>query len=252
MKGLSGCFSLQTVELSGGKVENLPVNAYYSNFVGLVSEPNAPRSSPPASLKMASNASENGEGRVTFERHVGAPPSTNGRHSSGSSLAGSINGAATAESGPPGLTLPGRSLGGINNNGWGESDPVWLSGSNPATTGLFGWPSLYPGSSASSTSRDNEGTAWGPSLRSRSMCSSCPAGKPNPVTARCRECDEDLCEDCVKAHQRVSVTKDHHLIRYAVEQQAAGTTFTTPRRTAAAVVAGWFVALVLCSAQLTL
>ena len=36
----------------------------------------------------------------------------------------------------------------------------------------------------------------------------------NPVTSRCRDCNEDLCDACVGAHQRVKITRDHSIVRY--------------------------------------
>ena len=51
------------------------------------------------------------------------------------------------------------------------------------------------------------------------MCTACCGESPNsnarnPVTSRCRDCNEDLCEACVGAHQRVKITRDHSIVRY--------------------------------------
>ncbi|XP_036794150.1 E3 ubiquitin-protein ligase TRIM71 [Oncorhynchus mykiss] len=43
------------------------------------------------------------------------------------------------------------------------------------------------------------------------LCSSCNEG--NPATSHCRDCQEYLCNNCVWAHQRVRLTKDHFIDR---------------------------------------
>ena len=43
------------------------------------------------------------------------------------------------------------------------------------------------------------------------MCSSCDEG--SEITSRCRDCNEFLCDNCVRAHQRVRLTKDHFIVR---------------------------------------
>ena len=40
-------------------------------------------------------------------------------------------------------------------------------------------------------------------------CTSCDDN--NPVCSWCAQCEEHLCDDCVKAHQRVKLTKDHSI-----------------------------------------
>ncbi|GBL73928.1 E3 ubiquitin-protein ligase TRIM71 [Araneus ventricosus] len=42
---------------------------------------------------------------------------------------------------------------------------------------------------------------------SNALCTSCDEG--NKTVARCKDCNEVLCENCVRAHQRVRLTKDH-------------------------------------------
>ncbi|XP_023683315.1 E3 ubiquitin-protein ligase TRIM71 isoform X1 [Paramormyrops kingsleyae] len=42
-------------------------------------------------------------------------------------------------------------------------------------------------------------------------CSSCDEG--NPATSHCLDCQEYLCDNCVRAHQRVRLTKDHFIER---------------------------------------
>ena len=39
------------------------------------------------------------------------------------------------------------------------------------------------------------------------------------VTSRCRDCDEDLCEACVRAHKTVKQTRDHAIVRYPETRQ---------------------------------
>lgn len=45
------------------------------------------------------------------------------------------------------------------------------------------------------------------------MCSSCEEG--TSASSRCRDCSEMLCDPCVRAHQRVRITKDHRIVRFA-------------------------------------
>ena len=51
----------------------------------------------------------------------------------------------------------------------------------------------------------------GPGAGNAPVCN-CPDG--NLVTSRCRNCEEDLCDSCVVAHQRVKLTRDHTIVRY--------------------------------------
>ena len=44
------------------------------------------------------------------------------------------------------------------------------------------------------------------------VCGSCQDG--HLITSRCRDCQEDLCDSCVVAHQRVKLTRDHSIVRY--------------------------------------
>lgn len=43
------------------------------------------------------------------------------------------------------------------------------------------------------------------------QCSSC--DEENPATSHCLDCQEYLCDNCVRAHQRVRLTKDHFIER---------------------------------------
>ncbi|XP_039192247.1 E3 ubiquitin-protein ligase TRIM71 isoform X2 [Crotalus tigris] len=43
-------------------------------------------------------------------------------------------------------------------------------------------------------------------------CSSCDEG--NTASSRCLDCQEHLCDNCVRAHQRVRLTKDHFIERF--------------------------------------
>ncbi|XP_076068643.1 E3 ubiquitin-protein ligase TRIM71-like isoform X2 [Oratosquilla oratoria] len=43
------------------------------------------------------------------------------------------------------------------------------------------------------------------------LCSSCDEGQG--ASSRCRDCNETLCDSCVRAHQRVRLTKDHFIMR---------------------------------------
>uniref|UniRef100_H3APK4 E3 ubiquitin-protein ligase TRIM71 n=1 Tax=Latimeria chalumnae TaxID=7897 RepID=H3APK4_LATCH len=44
-------------------------------------------------------------------------------------------------------------------------------------------------------------------------CSCCDEG--NAATSHCLDCQEYLCDNCVRAHQRVRLTKDHYIERFA-------------------------------------
>lgn len=46
---------------------------------------------------------------------------------------------------------------------------------------------------------------------SEPQCSSC--DEENPATSHCLDCQEYLCDNCVRAHQRVRLTKDHFIER---------------------------------------
>ncbi len=47
------------------------------------------------------------------------------------------------------------------------------------------------------------------------LCSSCDEG--SSATSTCKDCNEFLCDKCVRAHQRVRLTKDHYIVRIALE-----------------------------------
>lgn len=53
------------------------------------------------------------------------------------------------------------------------------------------------------------------------VCQSC--DEKHTVTSGCRDCNEDLCDMCVVAHQRVKLTRDHVIVRYP-ERQTSGAT----------------------------
>ncbi|XP_072572817.1 E3 ubiquitin-protein ligase TRIM71-like isoform X2 [Paramormyrops kingsleyae] len=66
-----------------------------------------------------------------------------------------------------------------------------------------------------SMSRRNDGQPQGGELRAHGLdepqCLSCDEG--NPAASRCLDCQEYLCSNCVRAHQRVRLTKDHFMER---------------------------------------
>ena len=55
------------------------------------------------------------------------------------------------------------------------------------------------------------------------VCTYCQDG--HLVTSRCRNCEEDLCDSCVVAHQRVKLTKNHAILRYNDTKPAATNMF---------------------------
>lgn len=54
------------------------------------------------------------------------------------------------------------------------------------------------------------------------QCSSCDEG--NPATSHCLDCQEYLCDNCVRAHQRVRLTKDHFIERLLENLHIGGRT----------------------------
>uniref|UniRef100_A0A2R9A0B0 E3 ubiquitin-protein ligase TRIM71 n=1 Tax=Pan paniscus TaxID=9597 RepID=A0A2R9A0B0_PANPA len=84
-------------------------------------------------------------------------------------------------------------------------------------------------SSSSQTSTSSGGGGGGPGAAARRLhvlpcaspsalllrrphgCSSCDEG--NAASSRCLDCQEHLCDNCVRAHQRVRLTKDHYIER---------------------------------------
>ena len=53
----------------------------------------------------------------------------------------------------------------------------------------------------------------------------CNCGDGHLVTSRCRNCEEDLCDSCVVAHQRVKLTREHVIVRYPDTKPAANNMF---------------------------
>lgn len=51
------------------------------------------------------------------------------------------------------------------------------------------------------------------------VCSSCEEGLT--ITSHCQDCNEMLCANCTRAHQRVRLTKDHEIIALGVAQTTA-------------------------------
>lgn len=49
----------------------------------------------------------------------------------------------------------------------------------------------------------------------RRLCTSCDEG--SEASSRCQDCNEYLCDNCVRAHQRVRLTKDHFIVRLAFD-----------------------------------
>ncbi|XP_064641734.1 E3 ubiquitin-protein ligase TRIM71-like [Lineus longissimus] len=49
-------------------------------------------------------------------------------------------------------------------------------------------------------------------LEKTRYCSSCEDG--SKATSQCRNCTEFLCDKCVRAHQRVRLTRDHEIVRF--------------------------------------
>lgn len=65
------------------------------------------------------------------------------------------------------------------------------------------------GKNGRSSSVVHHGGLLRPQQLSDPQCSSCDEG--NPATSHCLDCQEYLCDNCVRAHQRVRLTKDHFI-----------------------------------------
>ncbi|KAJ3608632.1 hypothetical protein NHX12_023164 [Muraenolepis orangiensis] len=61
-----------------------------------------------------------------------------------------------------------------------------------------------------------------PQLLGEPQCSSC--DEENPAGSHCLDCQEYLCDNCVRAHQRVRLTKDHFIERLGESLQLGGRT----------------------------
>ena len=53
------------------------------------------------------------------------------------------------------------------------------------------------------------------------ICSNCDEGAV--ASSRCRDCNEVLCDSCVRAHQRVRLTKDHYIVRFTDDHLSSKT-----------------------------
>ncbi len=109
------------------------------------------------------------------------PPLSGDSMSSGSTLTNSSGGGSGAGNPPPGF-------------GWSK-DPG------------FGWSTNAKQQTPSTPGNSQQNVAL-----SGLLCS-CDDKDKHPVTARCNDCNEDLCDTCVVAHQRVKLTKEHVITR---------------------------------------
>ncbi|XP_077983416.1 E3 ubiquitin-protein ligase TRIM71-like [Glandiceps talaboti] len=67
------------------------------------------------------------------------------------------------------------------------------------------------------TQEDDTENGIGDFPAKRSSCNSCDDG--HMATSLCRDCNENLCDRCVLAHQRVRLTKDHHIVQLNIAFQ---------------------------------
>ncbi|XP_053915320.1 E3 ubiquitin-protein ligase TRIM71 [Cuculus canorus] len=120
---------------------------------------------------------------------------------------------------PPGAgPAAGSGGGGGSNRHHGRPPPPHrAAGSSPAAAA-----SAAPSSTSSSSSSGGGGGGGGGSAlllrrphsrQGEPRCSSCDEG--NAASSRCLDCQEHLCDNCVRAHQRVRLTKDHFIERFA-------------------------------------
>ncbi|XP_064300267.1 E3 ubiquitin-protein ligase TRIM71 [Phalacrocorax carbo] len=128
------------------------------------------------------------------------------------------NGRASG-AGPAAGSGAGGGGGGGNNRHHGRPPPPphRAAGSSPAAAA-----SAAPSSTSSSSSSSSGGGGGGSaalllrrphSRQGEPRCSSCDEG--NAASSRCLDCQEHLCDNCVRAHQRVRLTKDHFIERFA-------------------------------------
>lgn len=122
-----------------------------------------------------------------------------------------------AGAGPTASSGAGAGGGGGNNRHHGRPPPSHrTAGSSPAA-------SAAPSSTSSSSSSGGGGSAAlllrrPHSRQGEPRCSSCDEG--NAASSRCLDCQEHLCDNCVRAHQRVRLTKDHFIERFSAAAAA--------------------------------
>ncbi|XP_042662390.1 E3 ubiquitin-protein ligase TRIM71 [Tyto alba] len=127
--------------------------------------------------------------------------------------------AAAAGSGAGGGSGGGGGGGNNRHHGRPPPPPHRAAGSSPAAA------SAAPSSTSSSSSSSGGGSAAlllrrPHSRQGEPRCSSCDEG--NAASSRCLDCQEHLCDNCVRAHQRVRLTKDHFIERFAPGPAAPG------------------------------
>ncbi|XP_068009019.1 E3 ubiquitin-protein ligase TRIM71 [Melanerpes formicivorus] len=119
----------------------------------------------------------------------------------------------------------GAGGGGGNNRHHGRPPPPHrAAGSSPATAA-----SAAPSSTSSSSSGGSSAALLLRRPHSRQgepRCSSCDEG--NAASSRCLDCQEHLCDNCVRAHQRVRLTKDHFIERFAAAGPGAPLALSPP------------------------
>ncbi|KAM9649170.1 E3 ubiquitin-protein ligase TRIM71 [Morphnus guianensis] len=131
-----------------------------------------------------------------------------------------------AGAGPAAGSGAGAGGGGGGNNrhhGRPPPPPHRAAGSSPAAAAASAAPSSTSSSSSSSSGGGGGSAALllrrPHSRQGEPRCSSCDEG--NAASSRCLDCQEHLCDNCVRAHQRVRLTKDHFIERFAAAGSAA-------------------------------
>lgn len=119
---------------------------------------------------------------------------------------------ATAEEPPSKNGRPGAAGAGGHSNHRHHAHPAHPRAAASAPP----LPPAPPPSAPSAPSRSAPGggpaASWSALLLRRPHgCSSCDEG--NAASSRCLDCQEHLCDNCVRAHQRVRLTKDHYIER---------------------------------------
>ncbi|XP_029865295.1 E3 ubiquitin-protein ligase TRIM71 [Aquila chrysaetos chrysaetos] len=141
------------------------------------------------------------------------------------------NGRAAGAGPAAGSGAGGGGGGGGNNRHHGRPPPPphRAAASSPAAAAASAAPSST--SSSSSSSGGGGGSAAlllrrPHSRQGEPRCSSCDEG--NAASSRCLDCQEHLCDNCVRAHQRVRLTKDHFIERFAAAAGPAAAGPTAP------------------------
>lgn len=198
-----------------GSLDKLPINTFYSDFAGLSIEPDHQKEAVRNGTTTIVAADTNSTKYIPPQRRLRQPLMDNTDNSVGWPL-------------PTTTPTSGGNL---------LSDSIWKSPfdfsslrdktNNHVVTSAprgDGWQPLEGNDNKTWSAVVGSGKAKPPpgftsnnNKKPVPMCSSCDENKQlasHPVTSRCRDCNEDLCDGCVEAHKRVKLTREHVIVRY--------------------------------------